>query len=106
MLDNFDTGWRNTFEPYIQYLITLFPEARLENVSRHNGLLRIKLVGTDENMQYILDCVTHKIERDSARTCEKCASYGLRRLSEHLDEAKCLCFTCYVHEVDSILNKQ
>jgi len=104
MLDTFETGWRNTFTPYVEYVLQLFPNVRVESVERYKGMLRMKLLGDTPEIQYILDGFSYKLERDSAKLCEKCGKYGIRRSEEYLSEMQCLCITCYVHTVDSILN--
>jgi hypothetical protein len=104
MLDNFKEGWRNKFESCLNYVQTTLPEARIESIERYKAMLRIKFVAPNPDMQYLLDCLSYKIERDSARMCEFCGEFGYRRLDELFTEPLCLCFTCYVREVDSILN--
>jgi hypothetical protein len=104
MLNNFESGWKDTFTPYLNYVLELFPSATIERIDRYKGMLRIKMLGSTPNEQYVLDGVCHKIERDSVRMCEHCGKHGFRRFDEHLPAIKCLCFACYVHEVDSILN--
>jgi hypothetical protein len=104
MLNNFELGWRKTFTPYIEYVLELFPSTVVQRVDRFKGMLRIKMLGSTPGEQYVLDAVCHKIERDSVKVCENCGKHGFRRFDEYLPEPKCLCFACYVHEVDGILN--
>lgn len=103
ILKDFKTGWQEAFEKRIQALVRVFPNVKLTNINRYHGMLRISFQALDnsEDTQYILDCVTHKIERDSARICENCGGYGIRRDS-YLQEKMCLCWKCYALEVDAL----
>lgn len=106
MLNNFGIGWRNLFEKRIEFITEFLPEISVSSLERYNGMLRVKFTSTNEHIQYILDCVSYKIERDSVRTCELCGRYGFRRNDEILSESLCLCTTCHVKYVDDILTKQ
>lgn len=107
LLQEFKTGWQNAFEHKLQTLFKLFPEITLKHAKRHNGMLQIKIEALDNDTQYIIDCVTFKIERESAKVCEHCGVHGYRRFkNEVLNEAVCLCLKCYAIEVDNILSKQ
>lgn len=101
ILENFKTGWQKEFEDKIQTLIRLFPGIKIDYVKRHFGMLQIKTSGLDKDTQYIVDCVTYKIERESARLCEMCGSYGTRR-DGYIPEMMCLCWKCYAIEIDSM----
>lgn len=101
ILKEFKPGWQITFEERIQFLFTLWPDIKLTNINRSHGMLRIKLETLDKQVQYILDSVSYKIERESAHTCEECGNRGVRR-EEFLPEKMCLCWKCYALEVDAI----
>ncbi len=103
ILEKFKTGWQKAFEDRIQALLRIFPNIKLTNISRYHGMLRINFqaLDNDESIQYIINCVSHKIERDSARICESCGEYGIRRDS-YLQEKMCLCWKCYALEVDAL----
>lgn len=105
ILDKFKTGWQEAFERKIQALVNTVPNIKFLSAERYHGMLRIKFEALDksEDTQYILDCVTHKIERESAKTCEKCGEYGTRRDS-YLPEKMTLCWMCYALEVDALSN--
>lgn len=103
ILNKFRTGWQEAFGPKLEYLFKLFPDLETISVERVHGFLRIKLKSPLDNLhQYIVDCVTYKIERESARTCEVCGRYGRCRES-HLPEKMTLCWKCYALEIDSLL---
>lgn len=103
ILKNFDSGWRQLFEPKLELVFKYFPDTVIENIERYNGMLRIKLKGIDNDIQYVLDCMTYKIERDSAKTCEHCGNTG-RRVKDDtfLKEIRCFCWKCYAIEIDSM----
>jgi hypothetical protein len=102
ILQDFKPGWQSLFESRLVTLTKFFPELVLVEATRYSGMLRIKYSSTNPEIQELADAVTYKIERESARTCERCGKYG-RRLSEHLSEKMCLCLKCYVYEVDEQL---
>jgi hypothetical protein len=101
ILENFKNGWKKEFEPKLQMLSGLFPDITLVSAVRYHGMLKIVLSALDKDIQYVVDCVTHKIERQSVNTCEECGKHGIRR-DAYLVEKMCLCWQCYVLEVDSI----
>ncbi len=105
MLHNFGIGWRDLFEKHIDYAITSLPETSVSKIERYRGMLRIEFKASNAHLQYILDSFSYKIERESARTCEKCGAYGLRRFDDLLQETMCMCLPCYTLTVDEILNK-
>lgn len=106
MLNSFGSGWRNLFEKHVEYSITSLPETSVASIERYQGMLRIKFITVNPHLQYILDCFSYKIERESAKTCEKCGEYGLRRFSEWLEEPLCLCLPCYTLTVDEIITNK
>jgi hypothetical protein len=106
-LENYGVGWSNVFNKRLEYLKTVLPEVRFNSIERFKGMLRINVSAPDEASQYLADCVVYCIERDSARMCENCGKYGLRRMDEELmPEPKCLCLPCYVLEVDNTYAQQ
>jgi hypothetical protein len=102
ILDKVGLGWKNKFESRLNTLFKLFTDAKIISCERNNALLKIKIEVIDDELQDIVDAVTYKIERESARTCEECGRYG-RRWEEHLPEKKCLCWKCYALEVDTLM---
>lgn len=104
MIDNFGIGWRNVFEKHLDYAITSLPETSISRIERYRGMLRIAFETPNAHLQYILDSFSYKIERESAKTCEQCGEYGLRRFDELLEEPMCMCLRCYTLTVDKILN--
>lgn len=105
MLNNFGTGWKTLFEKHIEYAVSVLPDVYVESVQRYKGMLRITFKSSNEHLQYILNCFSYKMERESAKTCEKCGKYGHRIFDERLDEPMCMCLDCYVLTVDSIISQ-
>ena len=107
ILENFGKGWRDKFEDKIQTLFNKLPEITLKNVERYRGMLRINIEALDKDTQYIVDCVTYVIERESVKTCEHCGIFGFRRHHEEwMVETKCLCLPCYTIEIDNTISQQ
>jgi len=106
ILNKFGTGWKELFEKRLEYVNNVIAPDSIKNIERYRAMLRIKFESLDNDLQYVLDCVSYKIERESAITCERCGSYGSRRLSDLLPEPICLCLTCYTLEVDTILSEK
>lgn len=103
LLKEFKTGWQTTFEPKLDMVFKTFPNINFISAVRTHGVLRIKLEAPLDNaIQYIVDCVTHKIERESALTCESCGKQGKPK-TDMLPEKMCLCWKCYALEVDAIM---
>lgn len=101
ILKNFKTGWQDKFEERIQHLLTTFPAISVKEVKRFHGMLRIKFETLDKNLEYLIDSVSYKIERESSSTCEVCGKWA-RRQEEYLPEKMCLCWKCYALEVDAL----
>ena len=95
ILNEFKLGWQNAFEEKLQYLFKLFPNLAVKRIIRFHGMLRVELLALDSDAQYVVNCVTYKIERDSTHVCEECGEWGVRRGTELLPERICLCWKCY-----------
>ena len=107
ILENFGKGWRDKFEDKLNALFEKLPNITLESIERYKGMLRINIQSLDKHTQYIVNCVTYVIERESVRTCEYCGAYGFRRQhDEWMVETKCLCLPCYTIEIDNTLSQQ
>lgn len=101
ILENFKEGWQKAFEERLVSLFKIFPGLSVKSMQRYRGMLRIQLEALDSEVQYIVDCVTYKIERESGNTCEVCGAIGKRR-SQLLPETLCVCWKCYALEVDAL----
>lgn len=104
LLKEFKTGWQKIFEPKLDSVFKVFPSIQFISAHRVYGVLRIKLESPlDKDIQYILDCITYKIERESALICESCGNHGKPK-TDMLPEKMCLCWKCYALEVDAIMS--
>jgi hypothetical protein len=103
ILYNFKEGWFNIFEKKILNILNVFPSTKIETLTRYHGMLRVIFKAESDDIQEIVDAVSYKIERDSARTCEGCGKLSGRRREEYLPEKMCLCWQCYALEVDASL---
>lgn len=106
MLNEYGLGWRNLFEKHLEYVITSLPDISISRIERYRGMLRITFNTSNAHLQYLLDSFSYKIERESAKTCEMCGAYGLRRFDDWIKEPMCLCLPCYTLTVDDILNNK
>lgn len=82
------------------------PDIKIVSASNFKGMLRIVAQADDKASQYIANCVTFSIERDSAKTCEFCGRFGRRKtfLLPDGDIQLCLCHACYTLELDRIIS--
>lgn len=94
-----ETGWHNLID--MAYLIPsklqLYPITYVEHLDRRSGMLYVKYHVFDEYSQLdkiLLSAIENKLERLSARKCEKCGNNGVR-VKEKIPVCQCLCTTCY-----------
>lgn len=106
ILQEFGKGWSDRFEHKLQSLFHLLPDISLSSVQRFHGMLRVKIDALDKDVQYIVDCVVYKIERESYRVCEECGSSASFQREELLPEKRCLCWKCYALTVEKLQTKQ
>lgn len=95
ILKNFGIGWHKLLEKVytVQYHLA-FP-TYISSVERKNGMLKVtfdKALTSDEQ-QFILDSIEYRVERLTAKICEECGKYGLRRTD--LPTIQSLCTACY-----------
>ena len=104
MLKEFGSGWINSFAKPISILQETFPDIIINNIYRKYGMLYLDIAASNSDIQYIIDCVSYKITRDSAKLCEECGKFGYRRQDNRLPvHPKCLCSLCYILELDDAL---
>jgi hypothetical protein len=103
ILEQFGLGWRDKYELRIKDILSLFPSASVKKLYRRLGMLAIEFTTLDNTEQFVLDCVSYKIERESARICEICGNnaHGIKK-DPALAERMCLCWKCYAMELSSI----
>ena len=103
VINNIGSGWHK----YIETIYTMLPElsfcSGLYLVERKNGMLRVIFSRSDLTtpvQEFILKAIEYKIERETAKVCEHCGIYGLRRTE--LPIVKTLCTVCYAHEYSEL----
>ena len=86
-------GWHKLIDK--AYAITdILPFAQIIDVSTNHSMLQIHFdTALDNSQQYVLDCISYKIERESAKICEECGLNGFRR--KDIPHSPCLCTACY-----------
>ena len=90
---NENIGWKALVQQASK-ATELLSFAKNLTLARHNAMLRVSWDHCDNpDEQFILDCISYKLERASAKTCEHCGAYGLRRTA--IPEPTSLCFSCY-----------
>ena len=96
VLNNISSGWHS----YIETVYNLLPELSfcpgVYLIERRNGMLRVIFSRTDlttPEQEFILKSIEYKFERLTAKLCEECGQYGVRR--KELPETKTLCTRCY-----------
>lgn len=92
---HFGNGWKKLLTDARSVSVFLeIPESEVI-VSRHNGMLKVSypLTNGDQGLSFIVDSVSYLLERKSAKVCEGCGQYGLRRTD--LKETRTLCTKCY-----------
>jgi hypothetical protein len=101
LLQNFGKGWVDKFETRLHDILQLFPNATVTRTFHRHGMLGIQFSTLDTTEQYVLDCVSHKLERESAKVCEHCGKYGFIRRDERLVHRQVLCLPCYALELST-----
>lgn len=101
ILEKFGIGWITRFEERVNNVLKLFPNATVTHSHRRLGMLNITFHALDTTEQYVLDCVSHKLERESVRVCERCGKYASIRKDPDLLERLTLCWPCYALELSS-----
>ena len=103
VITNIGSGWHN----YIDMIYSVLPELSFCSgvylIERKNGMLRVIFSRTDlttPEQEFILKSIEYKIERLTAKVCEHCGLYGLRRTT--LPEVKTLCTSCYAFEYSKL----
>lgn len=97
------TDYKNTFGkgwfPLLEQINSSLWELKsfyTPNIVRRHGMMAVEWTEPFEEgsiRKFIFECIAYKIERISARVCENCGQYGLRRTE--LPETKTLCTACY-----------
>jgi len=110
VINKLESGWHNLVEQVFEIEKQLPFCSGLTEVGRTNGMLIVRFVRADtlnEYQRFILDAIEYKFERVSAKLCEGCGQYGVRR--KDLQEVQSLCTVCYalkyseLHSVPSLV---
>jgi hypothetical protein len=94
-----ESGWHNlvdiTYD--IPSKLQLQPTTYVECLDRRYGMLYVKYhifdAYTDVD-KILLSAIENKLERLSARRCEKCGKTGIR-IKKDIPVCQCLCAVCY-----------
>ena len=103
VIKNLGSGWHS----YIETIYNVLPELSfcpgVYLIERKSGMLRVIFSRTDlttPEQEFILNSIEYKIERLTAKVCEECGDYGIRR--KELSEVKTLCTRCYAFEYSKL----
>ena len=98
------TGWSRLLDMVDEVLLYLGDKCIVTSVTRHNGMLRIEFANTTNTGQdHIQDAIAYRIERMSAKLCENCGRYGLRRTE--LPTIQTLCTSCYAIKYSEMVDQ-
>lgn len=94
-LSKFGTGWYSLIEKIYTIPYQLAFPTYVSSIERNNGMLSVKFHRdlTLDPQEFILSCIEYRIERLTAKICEECENYGLRRTNLPLTQT--LCTSCY-----------
>ena len=96
IINNFGSGWHSLIEQVYAIQDQLPFCDGINVIERKNGMLSVIFMRTDltnEQQEFILNSVEYRIERLTAKICEECGQYGLRRTE--LPTVQTLCTRCY-----------
>jgi hypothetical protein len=103
ILNKISSGWHS----YIETVYNMLPElsfcSGIYIIERKNGMLNVIFSRsglTNPAQEFILKAIEYKIERLTAKVCEECGLYGVRRTD--LPEVKALCTRCYAFEYSKL----
>lgn len=96
ILKEIGIGWHETVNLIYEVIPNLSFCRGIYMIERKNGMLKVIFSRTDLTntaQEFILSSMEYKIERNTARICEECGLYGVRRTE--LPVIKTLCTKCY-----------
>jgi hypothetical protein len=87
-------GWSSLLD-IVNNILDIFPESvSIKSIDKKHGMLSIQFnLLSDPHLTYLLNSLSYKIERDSARICKVCGSRGMRRKLLNNDV---YCFSCWL----------
>jgi hypothetical protein len=94
-LSKFGTGWYSLIEKIYTIQYQLAFHTYVTSIERNNGMLSVKFHRdlTLDEQEFILYSIEYRVERLTAKICEECGKYGLRRTELPLIQT--LCTSCY-----------
>ncbi len=103
VITNIGSGWHSHIETIYAMLPELSFCSGVYLIERKNGMLRVIFSRTNlttQEQEFILKSIEYKIERLTAKVCEECGQYGVRRTE--LPAVKTLCTRCYAFEYSKL----
>jgi len=103
VITNIGSGWHSHIETIYAMLPELSFCSGVYLIERKNGMLHVIFSRTDLTtpaQDFILKSIEYKIERLTAKVCEECGQYGVRRTE--LSTVKTLCTRCYAFEYSKL----
>jgi hypothetical protein len=95
------SGWHDLLDKAYSVTDQLHFANIVDISTRHSMLQIIFEEPLDNTQKYVLDCISYKIERESAKICEECGNFGVRR--KDIAESPCLCTTCYTIQYNEMM---
>jgi len=100
-MNNIEIGWYSLIDK-VNDILKKLSFGEIESIKREHAMLKIKFgQRLDKLEQYILDSISHRIERESVRLCEGCGKFGARRMN--LTVPQCLCIECYALKYNDMM---
>ncbi len=99
VLNKLGSGWHSLIEQVYAIQDQLSFCDGVYIVERKHGMMNViysRSALTTLEQEFILKAIEYKFERLTARICEECGQYGIRR--KELSETKTLCTRCYAFE--------
>ena len=96
VLNNLGSGWHSLVEQVYAIQSQLSFCDGVYIIERKNGMMNViysRAALTTPEQEFILKSIEYKFERLTAKLCEECGQYGVRR--KELPETKTLCTRCY-----------
>jgi hypothetical protein len=97
-LHNLGPGWHSLIERVYAIQDELSFCDGISAIERKNGMLYVLFERpplTTEHQEFILSAIEYRLERLTAKLCEDCGQYGIRRTE--LPTIRSLCTSCYAN---------
>jgi hypothetical protein len=103
VFNNLGSGWHSLIEQVYAIQDQLSFCDGVYTVERKHGMMHViysRTALTSPEQEFILKAIEYKFERLTAKLCETCGQYGVRR--KELPETKTLCTRCYAFEYSEL----